>query len=30
MVSIPASLQNIKNPCPKVGVPDWLSKRIKE
>ncbi|SCW03082.1 LAFE_0G02542g1_1 [Lachancea fermentati] len=28
IITIPAALQNIKNPVPRVNHPDWLQKRI--
>lgn len=28
IVTIPAALQNIPNPVPRVGHPDWLSKLV--
>lgn len=30
LISIPASYQNISNPCPRVKVPEWLRKRVAE
>lgn len=30
MISIPAALQGVKNPCPEIAVPDWLKRRVKE
>ena len=30
IISLPAALQNVKNPCPGVVHPDWLNKRIRE
>lgn len=29
IITIPAALQNVTNPVPRVPHPDWLSKRIK-
>ena len=30
IVSIPAALQHIRNPCPRVIHPDWLHKMVRE
>jgi len=30
IISIPAALQGVENPCPDVTHPDWLNKRIRE
>ena len=30
IISIPAALQGVENPCPDVKHPDWLHKRIRE
>jgi len=30
IISLPAALQNVQNPCPGVVHPDWLNKRIRE
>ncbi|CAL55806.1 DNA polymerase epsilon, catalytic subunit A,C-terminal [Ostreococcus tauri] len=30
IISIPAALQGVENPCPDVKLPDWLNKRIRE
>ena len=30
IISLPAALQNVQNPCPGVVYPDWLNKRIRE
>ena len=30
IISIPAALQGVENPCPDVAHPDWLNKRIRE
>ena len=30
IVSIPAALQGVDNPCPKIPYPDWLNKKVKE
>ena len=30
IISLPAALQNVKNPCPGVVHPDWVNKRIRE
>ena len=29
IISIPAALQKIENPVPKIAYPDWLRKKIK-
>lgn len=29
IITIPAALQNVKNPVPRVSHPDWLQKRIR-
>ncbi|KAI9929220.1 DNA polymerase epsilon catalytic subunit [Aspergillus wentii] len=28
LITIPAALQKIRNPCPRVAHPDWLQRRI--
>ena len=30
IISISAALQDVKNPVPKIPLPDWLIKRVKE
>jgi len=30
IISIPAALQHVKNPCPRVAHPDWLTKMVRE
>ena len=30
IISIPAALQHVTNPCPRVTHPDWLHKRLRE
>merc|ERR1719171_1974571 len=30
LISIPAAYQRLSNPCPRVKVPDWLAKRVRE
>lgn len=30
IISIPAALQGVENPCPDVKLPDWLHKRVRE
>ena len=30
IITIPAALQHVENPCPRVKHPDWLGKRIRE
>lgn len=30
IITIPAALQNVPNPVPRVAHPDWLEKRIKQ
>jgi DNA polymerase epsilon subunit 1 len=30
IISIPAALQHIKNPCPRVTHPDWLHKMVRD
>ena len=30
IITIPAALQHVRNPCPRVAHPDWLHKRIRE
>lgn len=29
IITIPAALQNVKNPVPRIAHPDWLQKRIR-
>ena len=28
IITIPAAMQNVKNPCPRVVHPDWLKRRL--
>jgi DNA polymerase epsilon subunit 1 len=30
LITIPAALQKIRNPCPRVPHPDWLDRRIRQ
>jgi DNA polymerase epsilon subunit 1 len=30
IISIPAALQHITNPCPRVVHPDWLHKMVRD
>jgi DNA polymerase epsilon subunit 1 len=30
LISIPAAYQRLSNPCPRVKVPDWLARRVRE
>ena len=30
IISIPAALQHVANPCPRVAHPDWLGKMVRE
>eukprot|EP00971_Amphidinium_carterae_P019125 376588-Amphidinium_carterae.1 len=30
LISIPAAYQHMRNPCPRVKMPDWLQKRVNE
>ena len=28
IITIPAAMQNVKNPCPRVAHPDWLKRKL--
>jgi DNA polymerase epsilon subunit 1 len=30
IITIPAALQNVKNPVPRVSHPDWLNKKVRQ
>jgi DNA polymerase epsilon subunit 1 len=30
LITIPAALQKVRNPCPRVPHPDWLDRRIRQ
>ena len=30
IITIPAAMQHVANPCPRVKHPDWLHKRVRE